>query len=207
MLEVFAGRHDAGWLVGAVRLAADPDARFRDDDGTFITTADVGELLIARPRELLDNAVPSSSSVMADVHLRLAALTGDQAHADAAEATIATIAASAARMPLAFGELLCAIERHLAPSTEVAVVGAPSPARDALVAAYRERWRPGAVLAVGSPEPAPDAPAVGLLRDRPLRDAKPTAYVCHHFVCELPVTSPDELRAQLDGDGADAPTA
>ena len=207
MLDLYEAGHDPEWLEWAVRLAADADARFRDDDGTYFTTAADGEQLIARPRELLDNAVPSSSSVMADVHLRLAALTGEQAHADAAEATIATLAASAARMPLAFGQLLCAIERYLAPSTEVAIVGQPSPARDALVATYRARWRPGAVLAVGPPEPAPDAPAVGLLVDRPLRDDRPTAYVCHHFVCELPVTSPDELRAQLDGEGADVPPA
>jgi uncharacterized protein YyaL (SSP411 family) len=207
LLDLYEAGHDPQWLDWAVRLAADADARFRDGDGTYFTTAADGEQLIARPRELLDNAIPSSSSVMADVHLRLAALTGDRAHADAATATIATLATAAARMPLAFGELLCAIERHLAPSTEVAVVGAPSRARDALVAAYRDRWRPGAVLAVGDADPDPDAPSVGLLRDRPLRDGRPTAYVCHHFVCELPVTSPEALRAQLDGDGVGAPTA
>jgi uncharacterized protein len=37
-----------------------------------------------------------------------------------------------------------------------------------------------------------------LLADRSLVDGKPTAYVCEHFACRQPVTTPEELRAQLD---------
>jgi uncharacterized protein YyaL (SSP411 family) len=37
-----------------------------------------------------------------------------------------------------------------------------------------------------------------LLADRSLVDGKPTAYVCEHFACRHPVTTPEELRAQLD---------
>jgi uncharacterized protein len=29
-------------------------------------------------------------------------------------------------------------------------------------------------------------------------DGKPTAYVCRGFVCRLPVTDPDGLRAELE---------
>jgi len=47
------------------------------------------------------------------------------------------------------------------------------------------------------------APGVGaditpLLADRALVDGKPTAYVCEHFACRRPVTSPEELRSELD---------
>ena len=37
-----------------------------------------------------------------------------------------------------------------------------------------------------------------LLADRALVDGKPTAYVCEHFACRRPVTSPEDLRAELD---------
>ncbi|MBW3604131.1 MAG: thioredoxin domain-containing protein [Actinobacteria bacterium] len=199
LIDLYEADHDQRWLSWAAELAADADARFRDpQDGTYFTTADDGEQLIARPRELLDNATPSASSAMVDVHLRLAALTGEQDHHDRATQTITTLSEIAVRMPSAFGALLTAIERWLGPSTEVAVVGPSSPARDALVGVYRQRWRPRAVLAVGTPDAADPVP---LLRDRPLRDGRATAYVCRHFVCEQPVTSPDALHAQLAGGG------
>jgi uncharacterized protein YyaL (SSP411 family) len=42
-----------------------------------------------------------------------------------------------------------------------------------------------------------DQPGLALLADRPLIKDRPTAYVCRHFVCELPVTSVDDLAMQL----------
>jgi uncharacterized protein YyaL (SSP411 family) len=39
--------------------------------------------------------------------------------------------------------------------------------------------------------------AIPLLAGRAARGA-PTAYVCEHYACREPVTSPDALRAQLD---------
>jgi len=44
-----------------------------------------------------------------------------------------------------------------------------------------------------------DDPGFPLLADRVARDGRPTAYVCRHFVCRLPVTSTEELVAQLQG--------
>jgi uncharacterized protein YyaL (SSP411 family) len=45
----------------------------------------------------------------------------------------------------------------------------------------------------------PDGPAGGvpLLVDRPLRDGRPTAYVCRHFRCDAPTTDPADLAATL----------
>jgi uncharacterized protein YyaL (SSP411 family) len=30
-------------------------------------------------------------------------------------------------------------------------------------------------------------------------DSKPTAHVCQHYVCQLPVTEPEALAKQLEG--------
>lgn len=30
-------------------------------------------------------------------------------------------------------------------------------------------------------------------------DGKPTAYVCQNYTCQLPVTTPEKLAAQLEG--------
>ena len=44
---------------------------------------------------------------------------------------------------------------------------------------------------------APDAPGVPLLAARPLVDGLAAAYVCHGFVCDRPVTTPDALAAAV----------
>jgi uncharacterized protein len=54
-----------------------------------------------------------------------------------------------------------------------------------------------ASVAVSAP-PGTGAELTPLLADRALVDGKPTAYVCEHFACRQPVTSPEELRVQLD---------
>jgi hypothetical protein len=59
------------------------------------------------------------------------------------------------------------------------------------------RFLPNVVLAMAAPEDHDAAAEVPLLRDRALIDGKPTAYVCRRFACRLPVTSPDDLAAQL----------
>ncbi len=37
-----------------------------------------------------------------------------------------------------------------------------------------------------------------LLEGRGMLDGRPTAYVCQHYVCQLPVTDPEALAKQLD---------
>ncbi len=200
LLSLYEADADPAWPALAEVLAADADARFaeRDDDGTptgaYFSTADDAEALLTRPKDLWDNATPAGSSVMVDVSLRLAALTGEPAHAERAERTLARFAARAERAPTGYGELLRGLERFLGGPQEVAVVGlAGASDTRALVREYRRRWRPASVLAVGGPGSSQPA----LLAGRDLVKGRPAAYVCRHFACERPVTDPDELRALL----------
>ena len=57
-----------------------------------------------------------------------------------------------------------------------------------------EGFRPNQVVAVAAD---PSASVVPLLLDRVAIDDRPTAYVCRDFVCRLPVTDPEALRAEL----------
>jgi uncharacterized protein YyaL (SSP411 family) len=52
------------------------------------------------------------------------------------------------------------------------------------------------VAAAGPDDTAAQA-EVPLLADRPTLEGRATAYVCEHFVCQRPVTSPADLAAQL----------
>ncbi|MCJ7439498.1 MAG: thioredoxin domain-containing protein, partial [Acidimicrobiia bacterium] len=69
------------------------------------------------------------------------------------------------------------------------------PATAALCAEVTGRFLPNAVRLTAAPGTGADLSP--LLADRPLVDGRPTAYVCEHFACRAPVTTPEALAAQL----------
>lgn len=103
------------------------------------------------------------------------------------------LASVAERAPLACGRLLKALLIRARGLDEVAIVGG-SP--EALIAAYRSRLRPTAVVAA-----AADASASGipLLAGREPINGMAAAYVCRGFSCQLPVTTPEGLAVELEG--------
>jgi hypothetical protein len=135
--------------------------------------------------------------------LRMAALTGEAAYRDAAEAALGQVVGVAPRQPTFFGQWLVALDLALAAVAEVAVVGAPDdPSTQALVAVARRGHRPHQVLAVSG---QPDASVIPLLHGRTVVDGRPAAYVCQNFACRRPVTAPAELAALLAQPGSPAP--
>ncbi len=100
--------------------------------------------------------------------------------------------------PGAFGRLLCALDLHLNPGVEIAIVGDPAAAdTPALLAEARRHFLPNSVLALAAPGDDAAAALVPLLADRGLVRGKAAAYVCRNYACNLPVTEPDALGEQL----------
>ena len=186
-LSLLQATGDAVWLERARVLLDDALERFRAGDGGFFDTAHDAEALVARPRDAADNASPSGLSAIVHALAGYAALTGSAPHRRAAEEALATAATLAERAPRFAGWSLAAARSMLDGPPEIAVVGAPGPARDALAAAARRR--PGAVVVVAD-GPRDDIP---LLAGRTPVDGAPAAYVCRHQVCARPVTDPADL--------------
>ena len=200
-LTLYETTFELRWFDAAGTLASTMLDLFLDGErGGFFQTGSDADALLVRPKDLYDNAVPGGNSAAADALLRLAALTGDAHYAGAATDALGVLAEVLGRAPTAFGLALCAVDRHVGPGHEVAVVGAlddpttRAMADEVTVAAYR----PNVVLAVAAPGDTVSADAVALLRERTAIDGRPTAYVCEAFSCQLPVTTPEALAAQLD---------
>ena len=86
------------------------EAHFVDPDGSgFLDTADDREPLLARPRGLQDNAVPSGNAMAATVFLSLAALSGEQRYAELARSAVSAAGRRRARYPTAFAQWLHAV--------------------------------------------------------------------------------------------------
>jgi uncharacterized protein YyaL (SSP411 family) len=195
LLEALLTLYEAGfeqrWFEAARELADTTVARFGDPErgGFFSTSADHEELIVRR-KEIGDHPIPSGNSAAAMGLLRLAALTGERDYERQAEGVFALFAKPATQHPEGFAHLLRALDFHLAPTKEVALVGDDLAE---LAATVRSAFRPHLVLA-GGPEGTTDPP---LLHDRPVVGDQPTAYVCEHFTCQAPVTKPEDLAILL----------
>ena len=151
LLELYTATGERRWLDAAERLVASVRERFADAErGGFFYTAADGEQLIARHKELDDNPTPSGQSLMATVLLRLARLRGDERMEQEAVAVLRLAEPYLERAAPALGQLLCALEMHLSPPQEIAIVGPDDhPETPLLVAAARSGFHPNAVYAFG----------------------------------------------------------
>jgi hypothetical protein len=190
-LDLLQATGDPVWLERAGTLLDLALDHFAADDGGFFDTADDAESLVARPRDPSDNASPSGLSAMVHALSTYAALTGSGRHRDAAEAALATVAPIAAQAPRFAGWSLAAAQTMLDGPVEIAVVGPPGPAREALE--QRARRHPGAVVVVAD-DARDDVP---LLIGRTAVDGRPAGYVCRGLVCERPVSDVEELDRAL----------
>jgi uncharacterized protein len=135
MIALFESGCEEHWLDHARALADQIIARFSDPDrGGFFSTASDGEQLIVRRKELEDTPIPSGSSSAALGLLRLAQLTGEDSYERHAVSVLRLEHEIAVRHPAAFGALLAALHRYLAPARPIAcqlpaTARAASPAR------------------------------------------------------------------------------
>jgi uncharacterized protein YyaL (SSP411 family) len=195
LLALYEATFDERWFTTAIALADRILERFTDPAGGFFDTADDHERLVTRPKDVQDNAVPSGNAMAVSVLLPLAALTGEGRYRDAAERAVLTVTEFVARYPTGFAQWLTAMDFALAPVVEVAIVGDQADAATrALLAVATDGFRPSQVVAVAAD---PGSSVVPLLRDRVAIGGVATAYVCRDFVCRLPVTDPEALRADL----------
>jgi uncharacterized protein YyaL (SSP411 family) len=190
LITLYESTFEPRWYREAVSVAEQLIDRFEDSErGGFFTTARDQDELPVRRKDLEDSPIPSGNSAAAFGLLRLARLSGQAAYERQAVGVLRLLFPLATRHPLAFTHLLRAADFYLAPVREVAIVGSAGEA-DELVAVVRERFRPHLVLAGGEN-------GVPLLDGRVPVDGRAAAYVCEHFACQAPVTSPDALRALL----------
>ena len=180
LYELHVATGELRWLEESCRLARLAVELFADEErgGFFLTPAD-GEVLVARQKDVDDHPTPSGNSMLAFVLLRLARIWGDEELERHATGVLRLVRKALVRSPTAFGWALCALDLHLAPPRELAIVGPPS--SDVARAALRG-LEPNSVVAFGPGD------AVPLLAGKTLVDGRAAVYVCERFACRAPVT-------------------
>src|SRR5947209_5034891 len=112
LLRLHAATGEARWLNEARVLVDRMIVDFEDrEDGGFFFTAEGHESLLARPKDPLDNALPSGNSVAVLDLLALHNATGESSYRDHARKALEAFAAPLARLPYAMPIMLVGLER------------------------------------------------------------------------------------------------
>jgi uncharacterized protein YyaL (SSP411 family) len=195
-LDVYALTFDSQWLEESERIAAATIQRFYDESlELFFDTPSDHETLITRPRDITDNALPSGTSLVAELLTRLAIIGGNERYAKLSADILSGVGDSVSRYPSAFGHLLGVADMAVFGAIEVTLAGRPeSPEHRALARAAGAWYVPSLVLAGGEIDENDLRP---MLRGRSTAPGTATAYVCRHYACDAPTQSPDALVAQL----------
>lgn len=174
------------WLPEARHLLDVALDHFADpaQPGRWFDTANDAETLMVRPADAIDGATPAGASLIAEALQQAAHLTGSSRYAEAAQAALSTAVPILARAARSGGHWLAVAEAQLRGPIQIAV--ACEPPSDLLTAA--RTLAPGGAVVVGGPVDSSE-----LLRGRDRVDGADAAYVCRGTVCDLPVTTVEDL--------------
>jgi len=195
LIALFEACQETKYLTAAIELAEAMLEHFADPDGPgFFFTADDHERLIARTKDLHDGSTPSGNAVAVMVLLKLAKLTGRDDFAKKADETLRGFRDAMVEHPAASGQMLAALDFHLGPVQEIAVIGkADDPDTNQVLSAIRGSFRPNSVLSFHDPSTGDPPAFIPLLKDRPMVDGKVTVYVCENNVCAAPLVGADAI--------------
>ena len=209
LLALYEATFEPRWLKEALALADSMVELFWEETaGAFYDTGSDHESLVIRPRDVFDSAQPCGGSVASELLLRLAVITGNQEYAVKAATPIRALYDLMSRAPAGTGHWLAALDFYVSTPKEIVVIGPrEEPATQSLIDVVFGRFLPNKIvmgdnssiasLSMGEQRGGLDLAGLPLLKDRGMIGGRPTAYVCQNYACQLPVTEPEALAAQL----------
>jgi uncharacterized protein YyaL (SSP411 family) len=178
------------WLLEAEALTEYVLANFFDSqENQFFYTDATAEALIARKKELFDNVIPSSNSVMAHNLHRLGLHLENARYSKLAATMLHQVQELVIKEPQHLTNWASLYATMLKPTAEIAIVG---PGAEIMRSELQQYFLPNAVVAgtiTNSTLP--------LLQQRMSQNDQTTIYVCFNRACQQPVHTVAEALAQL----------
>jgi uncharacterized protein len=200
LTRLYEASGEPRWVESALELARIMIDEFTDpEQGGFYFTGIHHEPLIARQKDIHDNATPSGNGMAATALIRLGALTGRDDLTAAGRSVLELVQPVLEAQPAAAGQSLIALDFLLGSTRELAVIAGSDAAEFAAVLeTIATRFHPHKVVAPATLQQAALlALKVPLLAGRPARDGVTTTYICEHFTCSAPVVGVAGVEAAL----------
>lgn len=190
LIRVYEITFDEQWLLSAKALTDYTFTNFLDEDERmFYFTDKQSEKLIARKKEILDNVIPASNSVMAtNLHL-LSYYFDDTTYQELSNEMLSKVRDLLIKEPSHLSNWASLYFLKLTSTAELSIVGEKAPEMRSELSSF---YLPNMLLA-GTQQQS-DLP---LLKDRTAIGGKTTLYVCFNQTCKFPVHTAAEALEQL----------
>ena len=188
-INLYQATFDASWLEAAQMLQQYALNHFYDEAiGLFFYTSNDHPELIARQKEVSDNVIPASNSVMANNLYQLGLLLYEDAYVEKAQTMLTQVTENLRTYPEYYANWASLLSQMIYPLYEVAIVGdGYADQRTAL----DRHYLPNALLLGGKSEGD-----LALLENK-LIPGQTTIYVCERGLCKLPVTEAARAVQQI----------
>lgn len=199
ILEIYEATFNPSYLDHALKLNNELISHFWDENiGGFYFTADDSEDLIVRQKEIYDGAIPSGNSVSMYNLLRLSYITGNPELEEKAEIISRIFSDKIKDNPIAFTQLMVAVDFSVGPSYSLVISGKKESSRtNQLINIINNRFFPNLTIVfrptdVPSPKIDQYAEYIQFFDEV---DDKATAYVCVDKACKQPT---NETKVMLE---------
>jgi len=201
LLDLYEASFDVKYLRSAIELVDLTLEHFEDrEEGGFFLTADDGEKLLIRAKEIYDGAIPSGNSVMALNLLRVHKITGKERYLNSSENLFSAFSGFLEKNPQGAEVLLHALDFKLSPPKEIVIAGElGSKETSQLIEAINQNFIPGKILLfrpTGNEEPEITKLSPFLINLN-LVNGKPAVYICENQTCQQPETDPKKVVQAL----------
>ncbi|MBN7818000.1 thioredoxin domain-containing protein [Algoriphagus pacificus] len=191
-LMLFEATAEASYLNSAKDLTEICLHEFYDEsDGFFFFNNPTSEKLIANKKELFDNVIPASNSIMARNLHKLSLFTYDEKYEEVAKKMLGGMKDLILRDPGFLCNWANLYLESLVPTAEIAIVGKGA---NELARKFKASYLPNLVLAY-SEELTETAPI--LQGKTPDSKGNALIYVCFDHACQKPVSTFEEAISQL----------
>jgi uncharacterized protein YyaL (SSP411 family) len=201
LIELYEATFEVSYLEEAITLNEAMIEIFWDKQGGGLYFTGKGnERLITQSKEIYDGALPSGNSVAVLNFLRLGRMTGNVGLEEKAEQLTRAFSSQVQDQPMAYTQLLSALDFMIGPSREIVIAGDPAlETTQAMVKAVHTKFLPNKVLLLRSQGSAGErlvslSPFVEAMRSM---NRQPTAYVCEQYACKTPVKNVEQLESAL----------
>ncbi|MGC9323750.1 MAG: thioredoxin domain-containing protein [Desulfomonilia bacterium] len=191
LIELYESTLDPIYLENAFAFTRIMIDGFWDEDrGGFYLSPHEAEVVIARPKETYDGALPSGNSAALMNLVRLHRFTGRDEFSQKANELVRAFSRVISAAPSAHAFMLAALDFHIGPVHEIVLAGKRSdPEMLSMLKAVRSRFLPNKVLiGVFEGEEQLSGLITTMSREHRSIDGKASAYVCSESTCFPPVS-------------------